>query len=84
MMRVFEKLRILMLSIASSVGALGWSIVFLSLLQIMASVGMTQVVHSHKDAPTPYLLGDVLKDDRSGASRHPASTRVRHNHVAGC
>merc|ERR1719235_1569054 len=45
-MRLFHQLRVLVLSIAYSMGALIWSIVFLSVLQAIAAIGMTQVLHS--------------------------------------
>lgn len=43
-MQAFRPLRVLVLTIGSSVGALGWSMILLTLLQFMTSIGMTQLM----------------------------------------
>merc|ERR1719163_1999653 len=50
-MRFFSKLRVLVVSIVASVGALGWSIVLLTIVQVIASIGLTQ------------LLGEFVADE---------------------
>jgi len=51
---------VLVISIAASVGALGWSVVFLALVQIIASILMTQVLHDYIMDPSNPL--EVRKD----------------------
>lgn len=45
MMRFFHPLRILVVSVAASVGSLWWSVVLLTICQFIASIGMTQFLH---------------------------------------
>merc|ERR1711879_39467 len=45
-MKLFTQLRVLVSSIAASVGALAWSIIFLSVVQGIAAIFLTQVLMS--------------------------------------
>jgi len=55
-MQAFHPLRVLVLAITSSVGALGWSMILLTLLQFMTSIGMTQLMQD--------FVMDETKDHR--------------------
>lgn len=44
-MRLFRHLRLLVVSIGASIGALGWSMVLLGVIQLISSIFMSQVLH---------------------------------------
>jgi len=48
-MRIFHQLRVLVHSITASMGALGWSMVLLFVIQIIASIFMAQVLGTYLD-----------------------------------
>eukprot|EP00746_Dinoflagellata_sp_MGD_P145872 gnl/MRDRNA2_/MRDRNA2_78428_c0_seq1.p1 gnl/MRDRNA2_/MRDRNA2_78428_c0~~gnl/MRDRNA2_/MRDRNA2_78428_c0_seq1.p1 ORF type:complete len:665 (+),score=119.84 gnl/MRDRNA2_/MRDRNA2_78428_c0_seq1:103-2097(+) len=44
-MRLFRHLRLLVVSVGASIGALGWSMVLLGVIQLISSIFLTQVLH---------------------------------------
>lgn len=50
-MRLFHQLRVIMVAIGSSLSALGWSIVFLTIVQIIAAILMTQLIADYLGDP---------------------------------
>eukprot|EP00746_Dinoflagellata_sp_MGD_P139000 gnl/MRDRNA2_/MRDRNA2_72537_c0_seq1.p1 gnl/MRDRNA2_/MRDRNA2_72537_c0~~gnl/MRDRNA2_/MRDRNA2_72537_c0_seq1.p1 ORF type:complete len:529 (-),score=71.05 gnl/MRDRNA2_/MRDRNA2_72537_c0_seq1:65-1588(-) len=50
-LRIFRQLRVLVHSIQSSVGALGWSMVLLGLIQVISTILMTQSLQSYLQDP---------------------------------
>jgi len=56
-MKVFTQLRVLVMSVVNSVGALGWSVVLLTITQSIAAILMTQLVQEViTDEEHPYEL----------------------------
>jgi len=50
-MRLFHQLRVIMVAIGSSMSALGWSIVFLTMVQAIAAILMTQLLAEYLSDP---------------------------------
>merc|ERR1719387_2498745 len=63
-MHFFQPLRVLTISIVSSMPALGWSVVFLSVVQVICAIGMAQ------------MMGDAIADE--GRPRELRESVFRH------
>merc|ERR1711959_173416 len=59
-MRIFHQLRVLVHSIASSIGALGWSMVLLFVIQLIASIFMAQMIATHLEGKVEDSDGTII------------------------